>query len=252
MTKHFWTLASFAFAAAMIGLWQLQSGLGLISTIYLPSPAATWNALVRGFESGVLVSRTWGTIERMIYGWLLASLVGVIIGAIIGNSKTARDYLQPFLEYLRPMPASAVIPVAIPILGLTDSMVLTVTCFASLWPTLLGTVHGFSSVEPRLAEVSKIMRLSRIEYIFKIALPNAVPDILAGMRLSLTYALILSVVGEMLASRDGLGSWILQASRFYQAPNVFAGVALLGLIGYLSSVFMNQLERRLLRWRATH
>jgi sulfonate transport system permease protein len=127
--------------------------------------------------------------------------------------------------------------------------VLTVTAFAALWPTLLATVHGFAAVEPRLEEVSRILRMSRLSFILKIALPNALPDIIAGMRLSLTYSLILSVVGEMLAGRDGLGSWILTSSRFFRAPDVFAGVILLGAIGYVSAVLINTAEKRLLRWR---
>jgi ABC-type nitrate/sulfonate/bicarbonate transport system permease component len=249
MKDPIWLAASFFFAVLVVALWQIQADFGWISRIYLPSPVATWDALVKGFESGVLGMRTLATIERMIYGWLFASLAGIALGSLIGSSKAAREYLQPMLEYLRPMPAAALIPVAIPILGLTEQMVLSVTAFAALWPTLLGTIHGFASVEERLVEVTRVLRLSRLAYIFKIALPNALPDILAGMRLSLTYALILAVVGEMLTSREGLGSFILNASRFYQAPNVFAGAALLGLIGYLTTVLMNLAERRLLRWR---
>jgi ABC-type nitrate/sulfonate/bicarbonate transport system permease component len=244
-----WRIASVLFAVLMIALWQLEANLELVSQIYLPGPDRAFRALVNGFQNGVLLQRTGATVERMIYGWLIASLVGVVLGSMIGISSLARAYLHPFLEYLRPMPASAIIPVAIPILGLTDTMVLAVTSFAALWPTLLATIHGFGSVEPRLQEVSRILRLGRLEFIYKIALPNALPDIVAGMRLSLTYALILSVIGEMLSGRDGLGSWILFSARFYKAPDLFAGVMLLGLIGYVSALLISHAERRLLRWR---
>jgi ABC-type nitrate/sulfonate/bicarbonate transport system permease component len=247
--RLFWQVASFAFAALVIALWQLEASLELISQIYLPGPDRTFAALFKGISSGVLVERTVGTVERMIYGWLIASLVGVLLGSLIGISKVARAYLQPMLEYLRPMPASAIIPVVIPILGLTETMVLTVTSFAALWPTLLATVHGFASVEPRLQEVARILRLNRLQFIYKIALPNALPDIIAGMRLSLTYALILSVIGEMLSGREGLGHWILFSARFYKAPDLFAGVLLLGLIGYVSAILLSKAEKRLLRWR---
>jgi ABC-type nitrate/sulfonate/bicarbonate transport system permease component len=94
------------------------------------------------------------------------------------------------------LPASAIIPVAIALLRLSDPMALAVIAFGSLWPVLLATIHGFSAVEPRLYEVGRALRLSRSAVIFKIALPSASPDILAGMRLGLTVALILSVVCE--------------------------------------------------------
>jgi ABC-type nitrate/sulfonate/bicarbonate transport system permease component len=185
----------------------------------------------------------------MIYGWLLASLVGIALGAAIGTSKVLREYLAPMFEFLRPLPASAIIPVAIALLGLSDPMALAVIAFGSLWPVLLATIHGFSAVEPRLYEVGRALRLSRSAVIFKIALPSASPDILAGMRLGLTVALILSVVCEMLAGRDGLGNWILLSARAFRAPDLYAGVILLGVLGYVSSVAIAAVEYRLLIWR---
>jgi ABC-type nitrate/sulfonate/bicarbonate transport system permease component len=128
-------------------------------------------------------------------------------------------------------------------------MVLAVIAFGALWPMLLATVHGFAAVEPRLYQVSRALGLSRASIIWKIALPSAMPDILAGMRIGLTIALILAVVGEMLASRPGLGQALLLAARSFQSADLYAGVVLLGLIGYGSSVLLSAAESRLLRWR---
>ena len=186
----------------------------------------------------------------MIYGWLLASLLGVALGALVGSSRAARQFLGPTLEFLRPIPASAIIPIAIAFFGLSNAMVLIVIGFGTIWPMLLATVHGVGDVEPRLIEVSRALRLSRLGVLWKIALPNAVPDILAGMRLGLTIALILTVVGEMLASQDGLGLGILLAARAFHSADLFAGVALLGLTGYVSNLMLQLAERRVLRWRS--
>jgi ABC-type nitrate/sulfonate/bicarbonate transport system permease component len=186
----------------------------------------------------------------MLLGWLLASLIGVALGAMIGISPRIRAYLNATLEMLRPLPASAIIPVAIALLGLSEGMVLTVIAFGALWPMLLATVHGFAAVEPRLYEVSRVLGLSKWEVIRKIALPSALPDILSGMRLGISLALILAVVGEMLTSRDGLGQWILLAARGFRAAELFAGVMLLGLIGFVSAQLLGLVESRLLRWRA--
>ena len=243
-----WRIAGIVLAVALILAWQLEANVPLISQIFLPGPDRVVTAVIRGL-GGDLPARIAGTVERMIYSWLTASLVGVLVGAAIGLSSVLRAYLHPTLEFLRPLPASAVIPVAIPILGLTDTMVLAVTSFAALWPTLLATVQGFASVEPRLQEVRQVLRLGRLAYFWKIALPNALPDIMAGMRLSLTYALILSVVGEMLSGREGLGYSILYAARFYRSPDLFAGVIMLGVIGYVSARLLAAAERRLIPWR---
>jgi ABC-type nitrate/sulfonate/bicarbonate transport system permease component len=153
------------------------------------------------------------------------------------------------LAFARSLPASAVIPVAISLVGLTPYMVLGVIAFGSLWPTLLATVLGFATVEPRLKDVARVLHLSRAAFIWKIGLPNAVPDIVAGMRLSLTVALILAVIGEMLSGQEGLGTAILLAARSYRAPELYAGIALLGLIGLVSSHALLLAERRIARWR---
>lgn len=242
-----WFLASLLVAAALVALWQVIADAGLVSKVFLPSPARTFAALVAGLSSSTLASATLSTIIRMIEGWLIASVVGISIGALIGTSDRARAYLAPMLEMLRPLPASALIPVFIAIFGLSESMILGVVAFGALWPMLLATIHGVTSVEPTLYEVARALRIRRMSVVFKISLPNAVPDILAGLRVGLTIALILAVVGEMLTSRSGLGSWLLQAARSFRAPDLFAGVVILGAIGFAGAAGLNLLEARLLR-----
>jgi ABC-type nitrate/sulfonate/bicarbonate transport system permease component len=230
-------------------LWHLVTTAGLVSKAFLSSPSATWDAVVRGLARGDMTAQLAATVLRMLYGWLLASIVGIALGSLVGISETARAYLRPLLAFARSLPASAVIPVAISLVGLTPSMVLGVIAFGSLWPTLLATVQGFATVEPRLKDVAAVLHLSRAAFVWKIGLPNAVPDIVAGMRLSLTVALILAVIGEMLSGQEGLGTQILLAARAFRAPELYAGVALLGLIGLVSSRALLMAERRIARWR---
>ena len=246
-----WRVASFAVAAGFIALWQLIANLKLVSPVFLPGPDRAWASLMRGFSTGDLWSKLAGTLEHMAYGWLAASIAGIAIGAMIGSSRTMRTYVAPSLEFLRPLPVSAIIPVAIAMLGLTQGMALFVIAFGAIWPIMLATIHGFAAVEPRLYEVARSLQMSRLAVIFKIALPSASPDILAGMRLSLTVALILSVVCEILAGLDGLGHWVLLSARAFRSADLFAGVILLGVIGYVTSVAMSMAEHRLLAWQAS-
>lgn len=238
--------------AALLALWAAVSALKLVSPVFLPSPAATWQSLAAGFARGDLLGLTAGTVERMVYGWALASVAGIALGALIGTSRVLREWLAPTLELMRPLPASAIVPVVIAFFGLSPAMVLIVVVFGSIWPVLLGTIHGFASVEPRLHEVARVLGLSRAAYVWKIGLPHALPDALAGMRLSLTIALILAIVGEMLASQQGLGTAILLAARSFRSPDLFAGVVLLGAIGLVSNALLTLGERRALRWKLTH
>ena len=249
MSRALWLAGSVGVAAVLILLWQGAADARWISPVFLPGPDRAARALVEGFARGDLWEKLAGTVERMVWGWLLASLIGVALGATIGISATARDWLQPMLEFLRPLPASAIVPVAIALLGLSEGMVLAVIAFGALWPMLLSTVHGFAAVEPRLYEVARLLGFGRLRVIAKIALPNALPDIFAGLRIGLTVALILAVVGEMLAGREGLGLWILLSARSFRTADLFAGVILLGLIGLVSAALLALGEHRALRWR---
>ncbi|MFA6312080.1 MAG: ABC transporter permease [Sterolibacterium sp.] len=244
-----WHAASIGTAVALLAVWAVVCQRQWISPIYLPSPLDTWTALREGMLDGELARLTGGTIQRMIWGWALASALGMALGALIGTSAALRVWLQPTLEFLRPLPASAILPVAIAFFGLSPGMALFVIAFGAIWPVLLATVHGFASVEPRLAEVARVMGLSRLDFMWKIGLPNALPDALGGMRLSMTVALILAIVAEMLAGQEGLGNAILLAARSYRSADLFAGVALLGAIGLVSNAGILVLERKLLAWK---
>ena len=151
---------------------------------------------------------------------------------------------------MRPLPASALLPLAIAMFGLGPGMVLFVVAFGAMWPVLLATVHGFGAVDPRLAEVARCLQLSRTEFVWKVGLPNALPDIVAGMRLSMTVSLIVAVVGEMIASQPGLGQAILLAARAYRASELFAGIVLLGVVGFASNALLVLAERKLLKWQS--
>ncbi len=231
--------------------WKLVTDAKFVSPIFFPGPERTYAALMKGIAGGALLNQTLATVQRMLLGWLLASLIGVFLGALVGISRRAGAFVAPTLELLRPLPASAMIPVAIAFLGFSDNMVLVVIAFGALWPMLLATIHGFSAMEPRLYEVSRVLGLSRLEVIWKLALPSAMPMILASLRLGLTISLILAVVGEMLASREGLGQSILAASRSFRSPDLFAGIVILGAIGLVGSRVLSIAERRFLRWQAT-
>jgi sulfonate transport system permease protein len=249
MKAILWRLASLAVAAGFAAAWQFVANYKLVSPVFLPGPDRAWAALVHGLVASNLAVKLGGTVEHMLEGWLLASIAGIALGALIGSSRAMRAYVGPLLEFLRPLPASAVIPLAIAIFGFSQAMALGVIAFGAIWPMLLSTVHGFAAVEPRLYEVARALHLSRLQVIAKIALPSAMPDILAGLRLGLTVALILAVVCEMIAGLDGLGQWVLLAARSFHSPDLFAGVILLGAVGFTGATLLNIVERRLLAWQ---
>jgi sulfonate transport system permease protein len=243
-----WT-GSVLVTLSLFALWWLVSTAGWISRVFLPSPLAAGAAMLHGLFEGDLAWRTLATLQRMVVGWLLASLLGVLLGTLVAASQRARRWLLPLLELLRPLPASALLPAGIALMGLTSGMVLAAVAFGAMWPVLLATVHGVGSVDERLREVARLLRLSRPRFVATFGLPNALPDIVAGMRLSMTASLIVALVGEMVAAQEGLGTEIMTAARRLRSDDLYAGVMLLGAIGLLSNALLALAERRLIRWR---
>ncbi|HKW38393.1 MAG TPA: ABC transporter permease [Burkholderiales bacterium] len=237
------------FAAALLLLWQVLADRQFIPQVFFPSPSRTLGELARQIASGQIWAPLGATAYRMFCGWALASLAGVVLGAAIGFSRAAREVLEPLLEFMRPLPASAVIPVAILFLGFSNAMTVAVIAFGAVWPVLLGSLHGFVSIERQLADVAAVLGLPRLQGFAKIAVPNALPDILAGARVGLAIALILAVVTEMQASQTGLGQNILLAQRSFRSPELYAGLVTLGIVGFAINHAIVLLERRLLRWR---
>jgi ABC-type nitrate/sulfonate/bicarbonate transport system permease component len=242
-------LASLAVLALLIGLWQLAAYFELVSPVFFPAPARSFGSLWTQMGSSDFWLACRDTLWRTALGFVTASVVGVGLGALIGLAPRVRAYIEPTLELIRPLPASAMVPVFVLLLGLNHRMIVSAIAFSSLWPVLLNTVHGFKTIEPRLIEVARILRLSRAEMIWKIALPNAMPDIFAGLRLALTVSLILAVVAEMLAGVAGLGQNITLAARSFQSADLYAGIIVLGIIGNATNIALERVERRLLCWR---
>ncbi|MBD8688356.1 MULTISPECIES: ABC transporter permease [unclassified Rhizobium] len=251
INRFAWVLASGCMFLVLIGIWKLVTDANLITPVFLPSPSDTFASLWAGFFDEDIRHKFFATVMRMFYGWVLASIAGIAIGALVGSSKVAQSYLGPSLEALRPLPASAIIPVAMALFGLSDLMVLSVVAFCALWPMLLSTIHGFRMVEPRLFEVARVFRMSRTEFAFKIALPSAMPDILSGARISLTASLGMAVAGEMLVGVDGIGQFMLAAGRSYRSADMFAGLVMLSMIGMGSALLLGFAERKILRWRSS-
>ena len=242
--------AALLFALAVIAAWQAVAQAKLFPPVFLPSPLQAFQALRAMEARGELWSPLAATCLRMFYGWVTASLLGIVLGALLAQSRGMRAYIEPTLEFLRPLPAAAVIPVAILLLGLSAQMAVAVIAFGSLWPVLLGSYYGFRNVDPRIAEVAALQQMNARQYLWKIALPSALPEIFAGLRVNLAIALILSVVVEIQAGLTGLGFNIMLAQRLFRTPELYAGIIVLAILGSMTSHGLLLAERRLLRWRA--
>jgi ABC-type nitrate/sulfonate/bicarbonate transport system permease component len=188
------------------------------------------------------------SVLRLLGGWVLAVAIGVPLGIMIGRSRIAADLTNPSLQFLRAIPGPALIPVFIILLGTETTMRVILIAFGSVWPILLNTIEGTRTVDPVQLDTALAYRLPARARLWRIVLPAAMPKIFAGLRVSLSLAVILMVVSELVASTNGIGYRIQNAQIMFLLTDMWCGIVLLGLLGYSLNWIFLKIEDRALAW----
>jgi ABC-type nitrate/sulfonate/bicarbonate transport system permease component len=203
--------------------------------------AATW-LNPQGMND--IVSSLW----RLAAGFGMSLAVALVFGVLLGSSKRARDFSEPVFEFFRAIPPTVMIPVLLVISGIGDVSKIAVISFGCLWPMLLNTIEGVRSIDPVLKDTCRVYRIHGVRRLRTLILPAASPQIVTGMRTGLSIAIILMVISEMFASRNGIGFTIIQFQRTFAIPEMWSGILLLGLIGVMLSLLMRIFEMKILHW----
>jgi NitT/TauT family transport system permease protein len=236
--------------AAAIALWEATRALGLIDPRDLPSVLAIARS---GVEiAGELALAGLGTIGVWAAGLALATVLGAAGGIALALVPWLERITRPFIEFMRPIPSVALIPVALIVIGLGFRMEVTLITFASVWPVLFNAKAGVENVDPRFIETGRILGLSRAGIVLRIVLPAALPAMATGVRTAAAIALVLAITVEMLTGQKGLGSYLQFAALNGQFAQMWAGTMFAGLLGLaLNAVFLRA-ERRMLVWSMEH
>ena len=229
-----------------VGLaWEAAVRSGLLEYEYLPAPSAIalgWSELAR---EGILAPDIAHTLISVAIGWMVATVIGISLGILLGLSATARRYSLASIEVLRPMPGVAFAPVGLLLFGFSLKTEMVVTILPVLWPVLVNTMGGVTGVHQRLYDVGRTFRLSRRDTILRIILPAAMPPIVVGARIGLGLALILAVVAEMVGNPEGLGYGIVREQQALRPDLMFAYIVTVGFIGIVLNAGMLALAEAL-------
>lgn len=188
------------------------------------------------------------SVLRLAAGYTAAALAGVALGTVIGSWRRVRALCEPVLEFLRAVPPPVLVPVIMLFAGIGDTMKIAVIASGCVWPVLLNTVEGVRAVDPVLAETARSYGITGVARLRDVVLRSASPQIFAGLRQALSIGIILMVISEMFAASNGLGFTIVQFQRGFAIPDMWTGILLLGLLGFLLSVLFGLAERRVLGW----
>ncbi|EHM10761.1 ABC-type nitrate/sulfonate/bicarbonate transport system, permease component [Thermanaerovibrio velox DSM 12556] len=232
-------------AALPLVIWYAASSLGGIGSFLLPSPTEVFKTLLSLLGSGELPRHVFVSLYRVLQGFLVSSLAGVMLGTLLGLSRGLRACLGPLLEFMRHIPPLAVLPLFILWLGIGEASKVAVIVAASFFPVFLSTVHGVAGADKRLVEVGKAFGVSDFRIVTRIVLPCAMGPIMAGLRLGLGYGWRSLIGAELVAASSGLGYLINDAQAMLRTDVILAGVVVLGLIGGLTDRVFTALLGRL-------
>ncbi len=230
-------------------LWEALPRLGVVSDAYLSPPSAVLGAIWQLIDSHQLWKHVAASLQRSLWGLVLASAAGVVLGLLIGGFKRLAAIVDPVLQLFRQTSAFALFPVFILFLGIGELSKVAIIFWASFWPVLLSTVSGVKQVDRLLVNSALSMGASRRFIFFKVVLPASLPSIFTGVRLAGAYSITALVAAEMIGAHSGLGFLTLNSQETFQIPTMYAGILLLAVLGLLLNYLLALLERRLLRWR---
>jgi ABC-type nitrate/sulfonate/bicarbonate transport system permease component len=188
------------------------------------------------------------SIGKVLGGWLVATLIGVVIGILVGLSVAATEYTSTVFGFIRAMPPVMLIPVFLVLFKLGVPMQLATIVWGAVWPVLLNAVDGARAVDPTKMDTARVFRVGWLRRVLTVVLPAALPRIFGGMRISLAISLNLMVIAEMTGSVSGLGYQVLYQQNLFDYPKMWAGIAVIGILGYVLNRLLELVEGKVLAW----
>ena len=236
-----------------IAVWAIATEGGFIKPIFLPSPLDVVQRLiditVDGFAGATLVEHLNASLVRIFGAFILACLIGIPLGITIGCNRIFRGIFDPLIEFYRPLPPLAYLPLIIIWLGIDESSKVTLIFLAMLSPIVLSARSGVTSVRIEQIQVAYSMGATPWQVITQVIARGAMPDIMTGMRIAIGFGWTTLVAAEMVAAERGIGFMVLNASEFLVTDVVIAGIIVIGIIAYCFDLLMRYLEAKLIPWK---
>ncbi|MDP9821830.1 ABC transporter permease [Nocardioides massiliensis] len=222
----------------------------VITSLYVPRPSEVAVALWSEIQRGDILSGVGATMGAYARGLGIAIVAGVLLGAALGASRTAWEFFRVVIEFLRPLPSVALIPFSILLLGVGTTTTVAMVVYASLWPILFNTYYGVKGVNQVSIDAARTFGLNRWQIFRRVQIPSAATSIVTGIRISSAIALILVITVEILTRNGGLGYYIVRMQVAIRTEDMYAGILVVGVLGYTIALIVAALERRMVFWSA--
>ncbi|MFT9452344.1 ABC transporter permease [Liquorilactobacillus ghanensis] len=240
------TLGVTAFIVILL-IWSWLTYGKIVGSMFVPTPSSTFSAMLTMFSSGF-----WSdisiTVYRVMVGFIIALIIALPLGILIGAYKPIAAFFEPVFSFIRYMPASAFIPLFIFWIGIGESEKIAVIILGSLPQLVLMIANDIRNVDKSLVEVSYTLGANTFNVLWKVILPKSLPDVMNTIRIVLGWAWTYVVVAELVGASSGIGFGILQAERTFQIDRIFVGILILGFIGLIVDSFLTFLNKMLFSW----
>ena len=250
-----WLITNIGKLAVSLGfvfiVWQGVTGLGWVNTQLFPSPIQVGKALIKMYSDGIFLDDLSISLTRASVGFVLGAVLGVISGLLTARVYTFRLLVYPFFNILRPIPAIALVPVAIVWFGIGEDskyFVIAYTVFLAVW---LSTHHGMELVPESYIRASRTLGAPKYREFIEVVVPAAAPYIFAGLRLGAALAFLSLVAAELTGASAGIGYRIDEARQYFLVDRMFVGLVELGILGALLDTFFVIIGKKLLHWEST-
>jgi NitT/TauT family transport system permease protein len=233
----------------LVLLWSASIRVFRIPAYQIPAPGDVLIALIQ--EGPDLLSQAWPTFSATLYGFFLSAVIGIPVAMLIAGSRTVESYVYPLLVFSQSIPKVAVAPLFVVWFGFGLLPKVLCAFLLGFFPVVVSAVQGFKSVDPELLDLARAMEASRLQSFRIISLPYAMPAIFAGLKVSVTLAVVGTVVGEFVGANTGLGYVLQRSIGNFELPTMFAALLLLALLGMILFWLLEVVERLAIPWHAS-
>jgi ABC-type nitrate/sulfonate/bicarbonate transport system permease component len=239
----------------LLGLWELLAQLRVIDTRFFPAPSSIFGVLwdmmrpSPQFPTGELWFHLGISLQRIVIGFLIGALPGIVVGLAMGLFSPIRAVLQPLIDATFPIPKIAILPLFIMIFGIGEESKYAIIATAVIYLVLINTVAGVRNIDRIYLDVGKNFHASRLMMFTDIAFPGALPLIVAGVKLGMGVALLVIVSAEFVGARSGLGYLIWTSWQVFQVEKMYVGLMVIAVVGFASAILLTWVERVLVPWK---
>jgi ABC-type nitrate/sulfonate/bicarbonate transport system permease component len=231
-------------------LWEVAARTGFIDTRFFPAPSAIISLLIEMVQSGELITHTLTSLRRLFWGTLIGGVPALVIGIVMGLNRPIRALLDPLIAATYPIPKSSILPLALLIFGLGEASKIFMVAIGVFFPVAINATTGVLEINKIYLDVGRNYKASRWNTFWTIALPGALPVIMTGFKLGIGIGLILIAVAEMIGAKSGLGYMIWSAWETFAVEQMYVGLFMIALIGFVLTLALNELERMIIPWKS--